>query len=70
MVWKNKPVEDYLTCFRKAYPYAGYIAINVSSPNTKNLRNLQSDKNLEILLKALKNEQKTLHKKFKNMKTD
>ena len=63
----DKAVEDYLTCFRKAYPYAGYIAINVSSPNTKNLRNLQSDKNLEILLKALKNEQKTLHKKFKKI---
>ena len=61
----DKAVEDYLTCFRKAYRYAGYIAINISSPNTKNLRHLQSDKYLEILLKALKNEQKILHKKFK-----
>ena len=63
----DKAVEDYLTCFRKAYRYAGYIAINVSSPNTKNLRNLQSDKYLEILLKALKSEQKILHKKFKKL---
>ena len=63
----DKAVEDYLTCFRKAYRYAGYIAINVSSPNTKNLRNLQSDKYLEILLKALKGEQKILHKKFKKL---
>ena len=61
----NKAVEDYLICFRKAYRYAGYIAINISSPNTKNLRNLQSNKYLEILLKALKSEQKILHKKFK-----
>ena len=63
----DKAVEDYLTCFRKAYRYAGYIAINVSSPNTKNLRNLQSDKYLEILLKSLKREQKILHKKFKKL---
>ena len=63
----NKAVEDYLTCFRKAYRYAGYIAINISSPNTKNLRHLQSDKYLEILLKALKNEQKILRKKFKKL---
>ena len=63
----NKAVEDYLTCFRKAYRYAGYIAINISSPNTKNLRHLQSDKYLEILLKTLKNEQKILRKKFKKL---
>ena len=63
----DKAVEDYLTCFRKAYRYAGYIAINVSSPNTKNLRNLQSDKYLEISLKALKSEQKILYKKFKKI---
>jgi dihydroorotate dehydrogenase len=63
----DKAAEDYLTCFRKAYPCAGYIAINISSPNTKNLRHLQSDKYLEILLKVLKNEQKILHKKFKKL---
>ena len=63
----DRAVEDYLTCFRKAYRYAGYIAINISSPNTKNLRHLQSDKYLEILLKALKNQQKILHKKFKKL---
>jgi len=63
----DKAVEDYLACFRKAYRYAGYIAINISSPNTKNLRHLQSDKYLEILLKTLKNEQKILRKKFKKL---
>jgi dihydroorotate dehydrogenase len=63
----DRAVEDYLTCFRKAYRYAGYIAINISSPNTKNLRHLQSDKYLEILLKSLKTEQKILHKKFKKL---
>ena len=63
----NRAVEDYLICFRKSYRYAGYIAINISSPNTKNLRHLQSDKYLEILLKSLKTEQKILHKKFKKL---
>jgi dihydroorotate dehydrogenase len=63
----DRAVEDYLICFRKSYRYAGYIAINISSPNTKNLRNLQSDQYLEILLKVLKNEQKILHKKFKKL---
>ena len=63
----DKAVDDYLICFRKAYRYAGYIAINVSSPNTKNLRHLQNDKYLELLLKSLKTEQKILHKKFKKL---
>ena len=63
----DRAIDDYLICFRKAYQYAGYIAINISSPNTKNLRHLQSDENLEILLKALKDEQKILHKKFKKI---
>ena len=63
----DRAVEDYLTCFRKAYRYAGYIEINISSPNTKNLRHLQSDKYLAILLKSLKDEQKILHKKFKKL---
>ena len=63
----DRAVEDYLICFRKSYCYAGYIAINISSPNTKNLRHLQSDKYLEILLKSLKTEQKILHKKFKKL---
>ena len=63
----DRAVEDYLTCFRKAYRYAGYIAINISSPNTKNLRHLQSEKYLEILLKSLKTEQKILHKKYKKL---
>ena len=63
----DKAVDDYLICFRKAYRYAGYIAINISSPNTKNLRHLQNDKYLELLLKSLKTEQKILHKKFKKL---
>ncbi len=58
----NKAVNDYLVCFRKAYLYASYITLNISSPNTKNLRKLQEGDNLEELLKKIKGEQKKLNK--------
>jgi dihydroorotate dehydrogenase len=51
------PIEnatsDYLTCLTGVYPYADYITVNISSPNTKNLRALQSDEALDGLLGAL-----------------
>jgi dihydroorotate dehydrogenase len=50
-------VDDYLICMRKAYAYASYIAVNISSPNTKNLRALQEKDALSQLLSALKLEQ-------------
>jgi len=53
--------EDYLTCMEKVYPYAGYVAINISSPNTPGLRSLQYGKALEALLAAIKNKQQELH---------
>jgi dihydroorotate dehydrogenase len=43
-------VDDYLHCFEKVYPYADYITINISSPNTKNLRDLQGETELDALL--------------------
>ena len=39
----ERAVDDYLICLRKVYNHADYIAINISSPNTKNLRSLQAD---------------------------
>ncbi len=45
--------SDYLTCLSGVYPYADYITVNISSPNTKNLRALQSDEALDGLLGAL-----------------
>ena len=60
----NKAVNDYLLCFRKSYLYASYITLNVSSPNTKNLRKLQEGENLDDLLKKIKEEQKILYKKY------
>jgi dihydroorotate dehydrogenase len=45
--------EDYLICLDGIYPYADYVSINISSPNTKNLRTLQQDEALNELLGAL-----------------
>ena len=53
-------VDDYLICMRKVYAYASYITVNISSPNTKNLRALQEKEALSSLLAALKLEQTKL----------
>ena len=51
------PIEnatsDYLKCLDDVYPHADYITVNISSPNTKNLRALQSDEALDALLGAI-----------------
>ena len=49
--------DDYLICLEKAYTHAGYITVNISSPNTQNLRALQGSDELSALLSALKNKQ-------------
>ena len=49
-------MEDYLTGLRKVYPYAGYVTVNISSPNTAELRRLQYGDRLERLLDALQEE--------------
>ena len=53
----EKAVDDYLICLEKVYNYASYITVNISSPNTKNLRSLQSGDALTELLETLKNRQ-------------
>jgi len=45
--------DDYLTCLEGVYPHADYVVVNISSPNTANLRALQTDAALEALLSAL-----------------
>lgn len=61
---KDTPVEqgkdDYLTCMEKVYAHAGYIAINISSPNTPGLRSLQYGEALDDLLASIKQKQKEL----------
>lgn len=49
----EQATADYLTCLDGVYPHADYVAVNISSPNTKNLRDLQSDDALDALLMAL-----------------
>lgn len=55
--------DDYLICMEKVFPYAGYIAINISSPNTPGLRSLQYGDALDDLLAAIKNQQQRLSQK-------
>jgi dihydroorotate dehydrogenase len=45
-------VNDYLYCLKVAYPVADYIAVNISSPNTKGLRDLQAEESIRQLLGA------------------
>ena len=53
-------VDDYLICMQKVYAHASYITVNISSPNTKNLRDLQAADALSNLLATLKLEQQKL----------
>lgn len=52
--------DDYLECLRKAYPVADYVAVNLSSPNTPGLRDLQGAEASARLLETLKREQQKL----------
>jgi dihydroorotate dehydrogenase len=56
----EKAADDYLIGLIKAYERASYITVNISSPNTKNLRALQGGNELDALLGALKAEQTRL----------
>jgi dihydroorotate dehydrogenase len=56
----ERATDDYLYCLNKVYPYAAYITVNISSPNTKNLRQLQQASEIDALLSALKRAQSQL----------
>ncbi len=56
----EKAADDYLICLERVYAAASYVAVNISSPNTKNLRELQKDDALDALLGSLKAEQARL----------
>ena len=49
----ERAASDYLLCLDGVYPHADYVTVNISSPNTKNLRALQSDAALDALLAAV-----------------
>ena len=56
----ERAVDDYLACLRAVYRHASYVTVNVSSPNTQGLRDLQDEAALDALLAALKAEQARL----------
>ncbi|GAB2182106.1 quinone-dependent dihydroorotate dehydrogenase [Denitratisoma sp. agr-D3] len=56
----EKAVDDYLICLDKVYTAASYVTVNISSPNTKNLRQLQGESELDALLGSLKARQTAL----------
>jgi len=49
----ERAADDYLLCLSGVYPHADYVTVNISSPNTQNLRALQSDEQLQLLLNML-----------------
>ena len=63
------PIEhatsDYLTCLQGVYPHADYVTVNISSPNTQNLRELQSDAALDSLLSAIAERREVLTREHK-----
>ena len=59
----ERAADDYLIGLAGVYPHADYVAVNISSPNTQNLRALQSDAALDALLSALHAHRKPLAKK-------
>ncbi len=56
----ERAADDYLICLRKVYAHASYVTVNISSPNTKNLRQLQQTDELGQLLAALQHERELL----------
>lgn len=61
----DRAADDYLHCLEKVYPYAHYVTVNISSPNTKNLRQLQDASELDALLSQLRDAQLRLSDKHK-----
>ena len=61
----ERAADDYLICLEKVYPYASYVTVNISSPNTKNLRQLQGASEIDALLAVLKQAQQRLADKHK-----
>ena len=60
----DEAVNDYLICLEKVYPYADYITVNISSPNTSGLRDLQNVEQLDKLLATLNNKRNILQDEF------
>ena len=59
-------VDDYLTAFERVYPHADYVTVNISSPNTPGLRDLQHGEELQRLLGLLKQRQRELSEQYRS----
>jgi dihydroorotate dehydrogenase len=59
-----RAIDDYVACLTAVYAHASYVTVNISSPNTKGLRDLQEDAALEALLRTLKSEQARLAQQY------
>lgn len=62
----EQATQDYLICLEKVYNHASYVTVNISSPNTKNLRSLQSGDALTELLATLKEKQLALAEQYQH----
>ena len=60
----SEAAGDYLVCLEKVYQYADYITINISSPNTTGLRDLQNSEQLDVLLGTLNSKRQELSNKL------
>lgn len=60
----NRAIDDYLIAFEGVYSVADYITLNISSPNTANLRTLQEAKSVSTLLKAVTNKREELADRY------
>ncbi len=60
----ERATDDYLKGLEGVYPHADYVTVNISSPNTKNLRALQSDEALDALLGAVAVKRESLAKQY------
>lgn len=61
-------VDDYVIAFEQVYPHADYITVNISSPNTPGLRDLQHGEELNRLLQTLKQRQRQLREEYDSYK--
>jgi dihydroorotate dehydrogenase len=60
----ERATDDYLTCLEGVYPHADYVTVNISSPNTQNLRALQNDDALDSLLGAIAQRRTALQSRY------
>src|SRR5258708_23262921 len=60
----ERAVDDYLRCLEVLYPHVHYLTINVSSPNTKGLRDLQAAQVLGVLLRSLRQSRDALRERY------